>query len=145
MNLGFYIDSPSSPQSEDVYNKLNEWVTTNQIDNGSIFYNNIGFNPIEPKFGLFNSTDLWQFTGKLVILSYSAAFAIQNIINKFKPVFLYTKQEEKNIMQIIDISNKIPLVVSNEEDFKFIKRISGKEPKVIDLSNLQEIKEVFNE
>jgi hypothetical protein len=33
----------------------------------------------------------------------------------------------------------------NEEDFKFVKRITGKEPKLINSLDLDQIKEVFNE
>jgi hypothetical protein len=145
MNLGFYIDSQSQAGADNIYKKLNDWVTSNQIDNGSVFYNDIGFNPITPKFGLFNSTDVWQFTGNLIVTSYVAAASIGSVVNKFKPTFLYTKQDQKNIMQIIDIFNKIPFLVMNEEDFKFVKRITGKEPKLINSLDLDQIKEVFNE
>jgi hypothetical protein len=145
MNLGFFIDSPSQSSATEIYESLNKWIESGQIDNGSVFYNDIGFIPVSPKFGLFNSTDIWQFTGDLIITSYRAASSIGNIINKFKAAFLYTKQEEKNIMQIIHICNTLPFIVSNQEDYDYIKRITGKDPILIDSMDLDKIKEVFNE
>jgi hypothetical protein len=94
---------------------------------------------------VFNSTDIWQFTGNLIVTSYSAASSIGNVINKFKPMFLFTKQQQTNIMQIIHIFNTLPFAVSNQEDFDYIKRIVGKEPKMIDSLSLENIKEVFGE
>ena len=145
MNLGFYIDSPSESNAVELYQTMNRWVENNDISNGSVFYNDIGHNPILPKFGVFNSTDIWQFTGNLIVTSYSAASSIGNVINKFKPMFLFTKQQQTNIMQIIHIFNTLPFAVSNQEDFDYIKRIVGKEPKMIDSLSLENIKEVFGE
>tara|TARA_B100000287_G_scaffold272846_1_gene256996 strand:- start:31 stop:504 length:474 start_codon:yes stop_codon:yes gene_type:complete len=145
MNLGFYVDSPSQKGADEIYKSMNNWLEEGSIDNGNVFYNDIGFNEIQPKFGLFNSTDIWQFTGNLIITSYNAASSIGNVINKFKSAFLYTKQQEKNIMQIIHIFNTLPFIVSNKEDYDYIKRITGKEPTLMESMDLDKIKEVFNE
>ena len=145
MNLGFYIDSPSQKGADEIYKSMNNWIEEGSIDNGNVFYNDIGFNKTQPKFGLFNSTDIWQFTGNLIITSYNAASSIGNVINKFKSAFLYTKQQEKNIMQIIHIFNTLPFIVSNKEDYDYIKRITGKEPTLMESMDLDKIKEVFNE
>lgn len=145
MNLGFYVDSPSQNGVDKIYEAMNSWIDKGEIDNGNLFYNDIGFSSIEPKFGLFNSTDIWQFTGNLIITSYNAASSIGNVINKFKAVFLYTKQQEKNIMQIIHIFNTLPFLVTNQEDYEYIKRITGKEPTLMESMDLDKIKGVFNE
>ena len=145
MNLGFYIDSPADSNAEQIFSSMNSWLESGQIDNGSVFYKDIGFNSVAPKFGLFNSTDIWQFTGNLIVTSYNAASSIENIINKLKVAFLYTKQQEKNIMQIIHIFNTLPFIVSNQEDYDYIKRITGKEPSLVKSMCLDKIKEVFNE
>jgi len=145
MNLGFYVNSSADPSAQEIYECLNKWIDGKDIDNGSLFYEDIGFNSITPKFGLFNSTDIWQFTGNLIITSYNAASSIHNVINKFKAVFLYTKQQEKNIMQIIQIYNTLPFIVKNKEDYDYIKRITGKEPKLVESMDLEKIREVFDE
>ena len=145
MNLGFYVDSPSQNGVDKIYEAMNSWIDKGEIDNGNLFYNDIGFSPIQPKFGLFNSTDIWQFTGNLIITSYNAASSIGNVINKFKAVFLYTKQQEKNMMQIIHIFNTLPFLVTNQEDYDYIKRVTGKEPTMMESMDLNKIKEVFNE
>ena len=145
MNLGFYVDSPSQNGVDKIYEAMNSWIDKGEIENGNLFYNDIGFSSIQPKFGLFNSTDIWQFTGNLIITSYNAASSIGNVINKFKAVFLYTKQQEKNIMQIIHIFNTLPFLVTNQEDYDYIKRVTGKEPTMMESMDLNKIKEVFNE
>ena len=145
MNLGFYVDSPSESGADQIYKSMNKWLEEGQIDNGNLFYNDIGFNQTQPKFGVFNSTDIWQFTGNLIITSYNAASSIGNVINKFKSAFLYTKQQQKNIMQIIHIFNTLPFIVTTQEDYDFIKRITGKEPTMMESMDLDKIKEVFDE
>jgi len=70
---------------------------------------------------------------------------LENVINKFKAAFLYTKQQQKNIMQIIHIFNTLPFIVSNKEDYDYIKRITGKEPTMMESMDLDKIKEVFDE
>jgi len=145
MNLGFYVNSSSDGSAQEIYECLNKWIENKDIENGSLFYEDIGFNSITPKFGLFNSTDIWQFTGNLIITSYNAASSIDSVINKFKAAFLYTKQQEKNIMQIIHIFNTLPFIVRSKEDYDYIKRITGKEPKLVESMDLEKIREVFDE
>ena len=48
-------------------------------------------------------------------------------------------------MQIIHIFNTLPFIVTNQEDYDFIKRITGKEPTMMESMDLDKIKEVFNE
>ena len=87
MNLGFYVDSPSQSGADQIYKSMNRWLEEGQIDNGNLFYNDIGFNETQPKFGVFNSTDIWQFTGNLIITSYNAASSIGNVITNLKQRF----------------------------------------------------------
>ena len=90
MNLGFYIDSiGESDFTNKVYDVLDEGIKNNKLSDASVFYNNINFNSrTNSKFGLFNSTDIWSFTGTLVCEGLINTSRALNIVNKFKPVYL---------------------------------------------------------
>ena len=54
---------------------------------------------------------------------------------------LFRSRDEKNFFNLMDISNKTPVCVYNEEDRKEYYRLTGKEPKMIDfnIKNMMEI------
>ena len=145
MNLGFYVDSQQQTETTNkIYNTLNTFVESKKVDNVSLFYNDIDFNPIQPKFGCFNSTDIWYFTGNLVITAIKNALAIGKVINKFKPFFLYDS-EKGSPLEMIAISAKMPILVTNEEDAKYIKRSTGANATILPDGNVENIVEVLNE
>ena len=145
MNLGFYVDSQS--QSEivnSIYNALNSFVSGKTVENASLFYNDIDHNPIEPKFGCFNSTDIWYFTGNLVVVGVKNAMALGKVINKFKPFFLYSK-ESNTALQMVYVSKQMDILALNEEDAKYIKRITGVNAKIVPEGDINNITEILNE
>lgn len=144
MNLGIYLDSQKqTDQTNQIYNTLNNFVETNQVDNASLFYNDIDYNPITPKFGMFNSTDLWYFTGTLLVTTVKNALSLRKIINKFKPYFLYS-QEKNTVLEIIEIGKKMPIIAYSDDDAKYIKRISGYDAKVLRDGKIENLVEVLD-
>ena len=89
MNIALQVDSIA--EKEDVFNLLNSWKDEGQVDNVSLFYEDIGPCAVNPKFGVFNATDLWHFTGYLIVTSLDGVSKVLNTINKFKCL-----QENKN-------------------------------------------------
>lgn len=134
MNLGFYVDSlTGNGNNLEIFNFLNKAINNSEIDNGSIYYDNIDFNPVSPKFGIFNSTDLWFFTGKLITTSWETYKSASKIVNKFKSKFLYTKSSSVSVFGLTEIAAKEEILVLNEEDQKYLKRVTGKSPLLIEL------------
>ena len=85
MNIGFYVDSvAATPQNGIIFEVLNEAVENNDVTDASLFYNDIDYNPIKPQFGMFNSTDLWSFTGLLIATSLDNVIKSARVFNKFK-------------------------------------------------------------
>lgn len=142
MNIAFYVDSlAENEQTKQIFNCLNTAIDKEKVEDACLFYNVPAFNSNLAKFGFFNSTDLWSFTGLLINTTISGAIYSLNIVNKFKPAYLFTKKVD--IMGLLYVSSKMPVFVLNEEDKKEIHRITGKTAKIIKL-NSESLIEVLN-
>lgn len=131
MNLAFYVqDTSENDLNNNIYECLNEGVNNKHVSDASIFYNNPAYNGKKTSFGMFNATDIWAYTGILISTTLQNTDYANKIVNKFKLHYLYSKGE-KNLFGLIDISNQIPVCVSNEEDGKEFYRLTGKKPKMI--------------
>ncbi len=145
MNLGFYIDSQAqSETTNSVYNTLNNLVEGNKVDNGTLFYNDVDFNPIIPKFGCFNSTDVWFFTGNLIVTTIKNALSLSKVINKFKPVFLYDG-EKNSALELIAITKRMPIITKSQKEAQYIKRVTGVEPRIIPEEKIENVLEVLDD
>lgn len=129
--IAFYVDSlAESELNTKIFNCLNQATNNPNIDDVSLFYNNINFNSNVAKFGIFNSTDLWNYTGLLIATTVDNVNFAKKIANKFKLVYLFTKQ--KFNIQLMDIIKDVEVVVSSEEDQKEFFRLTGKTSNIID-------------
>ena len=138
MNIGFYIDSlKGEPETVDLYQSLNRLTESDEVSDVSLFYNAADFNPEQPKFGLFNSTEIWCFTGALIATSLANASLASNVINKFKLYYLYDKND-KDVFQLISLPKTVPILAKTEEDAKYIFRVSGKPAHSV-VNNVEEI------
>ena len=138
MNIGFYIDSLKGEQETvDLYQSLNRLTENDEVSDVSLFYNAADFNPEQPKFGLFNSTEIWCFTGALIATTLANASVANNVINKFKLYYLYNKAD-KDIFQLISLPKTVPILAKTEEDAQYIFRVSGKPVHSI-VNNVEEI------
>lgn len=133
MNLAFYIQELNgSEENEKIYSCLADAVKANKIKDASIFVNNINHTPSPIGCGVFNSTELWNYTGILITDTISNAVFASKVVNKFKHVFMATNKE-KNLMNLIAVVNFVPSFVCNEEQQKEIHRITGKLLPVVEL------------
>jgi hypothetical protein len=138
MNIGFYIDSLKGEQETvDLYQSLNRLTENDEVSDVSLFYNAADFNPEQPKFGVFNSTEIWCFTGALIATSLANAAIASNVINKFDLYYLYNKND-KDVFQLISLPKSVPILAKTEEDAKYIFRVSGKPVHSV-VNNVEEI------
>ena len=150
MNLGFYVHNTSqSDLNSEIFSVLNESVKTDKVDDATLFYNEIDYNPnLDTKsFGVFNSTDMWSFKGTLVVTSLKLLPLASKVVNKIKLVYMHTaegfeKGHISSVMDLINISDKIHKVARNERDAKEYKRLTGKDIKVMKSFSAEEILEV---
>ena len=141
MNIGFYINTPGDTEkNREIFEALNEAVENKEATDASIFYNDIDYNPIKPKFGMFNATEIWSFTGVLVATSLENTIRAHQIVNKFKLFYLHESQE-KNLLMLLDVANRVPMIVRNKEDSKEVYRLTGKKPKIISKLSIKKILE----
>ena len=140
MNIAFYVNELNNNKAELIFNCLNNSLQNEQISDASLFFNNPG--PISQKtdFGIFNATELWSYTGLLVNTTIQCALYSLSVVNKFKPAYLFSK--DGNVMGLIDIINKMPVLVTNKEDEQEVYRLTGKKPKLVELK-AESLIEVF--
>lgn len=125
MNIAFYVDNlGQSEQNEQIFNAMNEAVENDLVSDASLFYNSVNFNPYSSKFGIFNSTDIWNYTGLLIATTINNAIFASKIPNKFKLVYLYKK--DPNVLGLIEVRNTCQVLAADKDDYNEIYRLTGK-------------------
>lgn len=137
MHIGFYIPSLGASEFNiKLFNKLNDIVDSNTFDDVCVFYDDLNHNPINPKFGVFNSAELWSFTGVLFISSFNMIPQVENTVNKFKTVVIY--DGTRDLFNILQNINSYEVVTQSQEDYDYLRRVTGKETHLMDDFNITE-------
>lgn len=134
MNIGFYINATNAhAPNDEIFRVLNEAVDNQEVTDASVFYNDVDFNPAKTKFGMFNSTDLWAFTGVLVATTLANTIRALQIVNKLKPVYLYNKEDpgHKDLMALIQVQSKVKIITRSEKENQEVYRLTGENTAVI--------------
>jgi hypothetical protein len=146
MNLGIYINNlENHEQLKYITEEINRGLENKEIDDASVFYDGIGYHPYKINCGLFNATDLWNFSGKLVITSLGNAATAMGMVNKIELYYYYNWEQGKNTLDIIGLLNKdVHVICRNNEDAENLFRITGKKPIGI-CENFQNIIHIISE
>ncbi len=145
MNLGFYVHNTSNtPLNHKVYTVLNEALDAGLVSDASLFYDEVDFNPIDKKFGTFNSTDLWSFYGLLVVTHLNGLQMANNVVNDIDILYLYTK-DDNNLMSLISGTKDAQVITLNEEDSNNFKRLTGRDSILLEEFSAEEIMKVTHE
>jgi hypothetical protein len=146
MNLGIYINNLGNhDQLGYIAKEINRGLASKEIDDASIFYDGVAHNPYQVNCGTFNSTDLWNFHGALVVSNIGNALMAISIVNNIDIYYYYNWEEGKNTIDIINLLNKgISVICRNEADAENIFRITGKKPIGI-CENFQNIIHIISE
>jgi len=130
MNLGIYTATlADSTQLEKIATYLNASVISKKWSDVSLFYDGIGFNPFEIKCGMFNSTDLWNFKGKLIASSLDCVVNASNIVNNIELYYYYGWETRPSVLDTVFVlRDKIKLICRNEDDALFTQRTTGIKP-----------------
>jgi hypothetical protein len=134
MNIGFYINSTNDKNPNDtIFKALNEAITNHEATDASVFYNDIDFNPAETKFGMFNSTELWAFTGVLVATTLANTMRALKIVNKLKLMYLYNEADEghKDLLNLLRIKDRVKIITRNKKEDQTVYRLTGQKTTVI--------------
>jgi len=133
MNVAFYIDQINQQErTVEIFNALNVDVESGAIDNGSVFYKEIGPSLVEPKFGMFNSTDIWHFTGTLIATSMETFLDAIKAVNKYTLAYLFYGDSIYDVFSLIGMSRTTKILTTTEEDQKEVYRLTGLKPILLE-------------
>lgn len=146
MNLGVYIDSLGNhDQLQYAAKEINDGLINKSLSDASIFYDGVAHNPYELLCGTFNSTDLWNFSGYLIVLNIDNAFMALNIVNNIDMYYYYNWEENKNTLKLIELLNKnVKVICRNKEDAENLFRLTGTKPVGIS-NNFENIINIISE
>lgn len=127
MNFGFYIKSLSNEkQLNFINNTIASAIDDNGIDDYSLFYDGVGFIPYIIPCGLFNSTDLWNFNGNLVVMNSDCAKKAIKIVNNIK-IFYYYGWEDIDVFSLLYLKNSnVNFICTTNDESKKLYRLTGK-------------------
>lgn len=129
MNLGIYVKSMTEEKTlkmciEEIENGMEE----NKINDASIFYDAIGFSSLYFPCGVFNSTDIWNFSGKIVTFSIDCLTTLNNIVNNFDVYYCFGFEENENVLRLISTTSNTKIIAKTKEDFNEYYRLTGHTP-----------------
>ncbi len=138
MNLAFYVNTTnSSANNLRIYKSLNKVAEENKVDDAILFFNNVDFMSIDPKFGLFDGQNIWNFQGNLVCTDSETLAKAKSAVNKFKIGFLYDKSQPKQLYNFLFSVANVKIFTLTQEDRDDYYRITGDESEL--LSNLEDL------
>lgn len=130
MNIGLFTNSMENEKEIQLFLEGLEYgLNKNIVDDASIFYNDAGFSPYSFPCGLFNSTDLWGFSGKLLVFSIDCLRTAMSIVNNIEIYYCYGWEDKLNTLNLIDVSSKDIKILCNTETHGInLFRLTGKDP-----------------
>lgn len=133
MNIAFYINQINQDEKTvEIFNALNTDIESGAIDNGSVFYKEIGPSTVEPKFGMFNSTDIWHFTGTLIATSMETFLDAIKAVNKYTLAYLFYGDNKHDVFSLIGMSRTTKILTTTEEDQREVYRLTGLKPILLE-------------
>ena len=145
MNLGFYVKTQGAEGiNGKIYHALNKGIEGGDLDDASVFYDNIEHNSTQMKFGMFNSTDIWFFTGELISTSLETTYHALKATNKFNLSYLYNK-DEVDVLRLAGIANSVNVISDTEESGDYFYRVTGVKPKILKDFSVKGFSEVLKD
>ena len=147
MNLGFFVETNAgTPENTSIYNFLNSAIENNELTDATVFFNDVGFNPVATKFGMLDGADMWSFSGNLVCTSIENLRRASSIVNDIKTAYLFSSKEsiETHIYDFVAVSKLFKVIVNNIVDQNTFYRLTGVKPNLIEEWSVPEIEGVFN-
>lgn len=133
MNLGIYINNLADhEQLKDICESINTSISSGMVNDASIFYDNVAYNPFNVKCGIFNASDLWNFSGKLIVTSLSSALTSLKIINNIDLIYYYGWENKINPLHLLHLLNhKVTPACKSEEFQHDMYRKTGVKSEII--------------
>lgn len=132
-SIAFYIENTNADSTNmEIYNVLNELMESGDVTDAALFFNNVDFMPVQPKFSIFNSHDLVSFKGTVFASSIENLMRANAYTSKYKLNFLYDGSQ-KDVHGLLRCRNMGFLAVTtNSENQKEYYRLTGVMPLLVD-------------
>lgn len=130
MNLGIYIQSLANYGIlKEAHECISKGLNNKILSDASIFYDNISFQPFNFNCGLFNSTELWNFSGKLITTSLSPCIKAIKIVNNIDVFYYYGLDGKIAPLSLIFLHKEgIKFIARSENDAQDLYRKTGINP-----------------
>lgn len=117
MNIGIYLQTLAQQDAlKEISDAINHNINTPKLKDASIFYDNISYNSFDTKCGLFNSTDLWNFKGKLITTTIATTAKALKIINGIEIYYYYGLEDMVNPLALIGVLSKNIDIISRTKN-----------------------------
>lgn len=130
MNLGIYVPSLSDHgflQEADTC--ISEGLKSKVLSDASIFYDNVAYQPFNFSCGIFNSTELWNFSGTLLTTSLSTCITASKIVNKIKILYYYGLEQYVQPLPLIFLQKgNVGFIARSEDAASDLYRKTGQKP-----------------
>jgi hypothetical protein len=132
-NIGIFIENVGDYEiSNDAFEALN-LVDKSKVKDRALFFENIGPKPTNADFALFNSTEVWHFTGNLIVTFLEGLKFLNSTVNNKTIFFYYNSKEQatnKDLFGLIEAVGKdnVYIAVKNEKDHAEVLRLTGDIP-----------------
>tara|TARA_B100000085_G_C18555597_1_gene517568 strand:- start:440 stop:889 length:450 start_codon:yes stop_codon:yes gene_type:complete len=129
LNLGIYLERLDSPLMPLISQEINRAKSANLLRDVSIFYDDIGPVNLPVNAGFFNATDLWNFTGSLLVFSLPSLEKSIKYINNYKQYYCFGWYNY-NVLKMLELlsTENIPTIANSQDSYKNFYRLTSKTP-----------------
>ena len=130
MNLGIYVPTLRNQEFvKDIFDAINYGIDNDIISDASVFFDDISYNEHPVKCGLFNSSDIWNFSGVLVTTSLSTTLSALKIVNNIDLHYYYGTEDSISPLSLIYLlSGGTKVICDSEISRQDLYRKTGKNP-----------------
>lgn len=130
MNLGIYVHSLKDQEKiKDIFSAIDHGIDNDILYDASVFFDDISYTENTVKCGLFNSSELWNFSGSLVSTSLSTTMSALKIVNNIKLYYYYGWESNINPLSLIFLKNgNLSVICDSEESKQDFYRKTGQQP-----------------
>lgn len=130
INLGIYMKDLSQKDCmAAISQEIDNARKSGELKDASIFFDDIGPVNIRVNAGFFNSTDIWNFTGDLVVFSLECLEKSLNYVNNFRLFYCYGVEPYNTLNMIRTLQkNNIPTIAAHEHAANQFKRLTNTSP-----------------
>lgn len=125
MNLGIYLPVLQKEILEMILSEIKRGLDSGKLNDASIFYDDAGPIPNVNVCGMFNSVDLWRFTGSLVTFNAGSMARANAATNKFKTIYCHGLVQYELLDLLSTLKTRHCIAITKEAEADFV-RVTGK-------------------